>query len=159
MKLILHIALIAMLLSCSVTRQNSGMANDQAPVIIYKTTGDYYNNVPVTLNEAKDRIVAFPAPGDLLILGKPALPVKLKSGFLLDSRGIGPGAVFTSYTYDEYSAMEAPPSLREMYDRIISMDPFEAMYDCGKRSRFRDLDKELDTIIKNGFKNCKPLLN
>ena len=74
----------------------------QAPVIVYKTRANFYNMVPVTLNQDKDRIVSYPAPSDLYFEGELALPGKLKKGYLLDRRGINVNTVFTSFTYEEY---------------------------------------------------------
>ena len=50
--------------------------------------------------------------------------------------------------------MEAAPTLRELFDSILDMEPFEVIYDCGKRSKFKNLVKELETAIDDGMKGC-----
>ncbi|MEA3476995.1 MAG: hypothetical protein U9R60_02360 [Bacteroidota bacterium] len=157
MKAIVYSAMVLLMISCNAAKVNSDMPNAQAPLIVYKTVADFYNNVPVTLNEAKDRIVSFPAPSDLFYGGELALPLKLNQGYLLDRRGIHVNSAFTSYTYEEYSRMESPPSLRELYDSIIAKEPFESIYDCGTRGQYNDLEKELKKEIRKGMTNVKPL--
>jgi hypothetical protein len=133
------------------------MIHDQAPVIVYKTVADFDHNVPVTLNETKDKIVNYPAPSDLFYEGELSLPVRLKQGYLLDRRGIGPNTAFTSYTYEEYSKLEAAPSLQELFDSIIGKEPFESVYNCGTRDAYGELVGDLNRKIKEGFPGCEEL--
>lgn len=51
---------------------------DQEPVTVCKTRDDYYNIVPVTLDEIKTRIAGYPAPDDLMYDRDLNLPIKLK---------------------------------------------------------------------------------
>jgi len=104
-------------------------------VIIYKTKGDYYKNVPVGLNEEKTAIISYPGITDL----KDQEPVALKHGFLLDKRGVNVNSAFLKYTYGEYMNFETIPSIDELFDAILDADPFTEMYNCGKIS---DFDKE-----------------
>jgi hypothetical protein len=159
MKAIVYSAVALLMISCSTTQVNSEKMNAQAPLIVYKTVADYYHNVPVTLNEAKDKIVSFPAPSDLFYEGELALPLKLNKGYLLDRRGIQVNTAFTSYTYEEYSRMESPPSLQELYDSIVDKEPFESIYDYGTPGQFNDLGKDLNKEIRKGMKNARPLMN
>lgn len=131
---------------------------EQAPLIIYKTRADYNNKVPITLNAAGDKVLSFPAPTDLFTDGELALPVKLKKGYLLDQRGIHPNSAFTSYTYEEYRALDKTPSPSELLDMVIDPRPFLEMYDCGKRSEFQDSIKKINKIITRDFKGCKDLM-
>ena len=156
---ILYATLVVLLASCSATNINTAMISNQAPIIVYKTVADYDNNVPVLLNEARDRIVSYPAPADLYHNGELALPVRLNKGYLLDRRGINASTAYTSYTYEEYSKLEAPPSLEDLTDHIIEKDPFEAMYHCGNKSNYKDLVKELKQKISNGMPGCKALID
>ena len=158
MKRFTYTILVALLVSCSATKINTVMINDQAPVIVYKTIADYDNNVPILLNETKDRIVSYPAPADLHADGELALPVRLRKGYLLDRRGINTHTAFTSYTYEEYSKMEAPPSIQDLNDHIIETSPFEAMYNCGNRSNYKDLVKEVNQKISRGMTGCTPII-
>lgn len=159
MKLTAYVVLILLLASCNVTQVNSDMTYAQAPLIVYKTVADFYNMVPVTLNETKDKIVSYPAPTDLFYAGELALPVKLNQGYLLDRRGVHVNTAFTSYTYEAYSRMKSPPSLQELYDNIIEKEPFESMYDCGKRGHYSNLEKELNKEIRKGMANFKSLID
>ncbi len=84
--------------------------------VIYKTNGDYTDNVPVTLNAAGTALVSFPAPSDLTDL---STPLPLADGYLLDRRGVSMNTRFTRYTYDSYRALAAPPSPATLIDSII----------------------------------------
>lgn len=159
MKAILFSALLLLMVSCSASKLNSAKVNALAPLIIYKTAGDFYHNVPVVLNDAKDEIVSFPAPSDLYYEGELALPVKLDRGYLLDRRGIKVNSAFTSYTYEEYSKLESAPSPQELFDRIIEKEPFETMYDCGTPGQYNDLVRDLNGQIRKGMKNFKALVD
>lgn len=158
MKRIALLGLVTIIVSCNTTKMSTQATEALPPVIVYKTTGDFNNFVPITLNEAKDKIVSYPAPADLYSNGELALPVKLKDGYLLDRRGLNENAAFTSFTYDEYSQMGSAPSLIELMNSITDSDPFEEIYDCG---RFRDnenLERDLNKLIRKQFKGCSSLL-
>lgn len=83
---------------------------------IYRTNGDYIDNVPIQMNADRTAIVSYPAPSDLSDSSK---PLQLADGYLLDRRGIGLNSAFTSYTYDEYMHLPSPPSLEELKLHII----------------------------------------
>jgi len=159
MKAILFSSMTLLMFSCNAAKVNSDEVNAQAPLIVYKTVADYYHNVPVTLNETKDMIVSFPAPSDLFYVGELAYPIKLNQDYLIDRRGVNVNTAFTSYTYEEYSRLESPPSLQELYNSIIDKEPFESMYDCGTPGQFNDLGRDLNKEIRKGMKNFKPLID
>lgn len=104
--------------------------------VIYKMIGSASTaNVPVLVNRAGE-IISYPAPSDL----KNGEPIPLEEGYLLDRRGISENSRFTSYTYQEYSALDAPPTVAELRAAIIpdaravdirhlSMTPAEALAD------------------------------
>lgn len=71
-------------------------------------------NVPVQVN-AEGKIVSFPAPTDLI--GQE--PKDLGDGWYLDRRGVNANTRFTTYTYEQYSRLSAPPSLAELQAAII----------------------------------------
>lgn len=146
------LVLAATAFSCSIFKIDTTAINDsledQAPVIIYKTSADHYDHVPVIMDDAKEQIISYPAPSDLLKGDHLLLPVWLKKGFLLDRRGLHPNSVFTSYTYEEYAQLKSPPPLEELKSRIIDKDPFESMYRCGTRSDYSDLVTELNARIR-----------
>lgn len=83
--------------------------------VIYRTNGDYNNNVPLTMNG--NTIVSFPAPSD--VNPSSSAPVQLSDGYLLDRRGIGPNSVFTRFTYAEYAALPSPPSVDALKAAVI----------------------------------------
>ena len=119
-------------------------------VIIYKTKADYYQLVPVIMNEAKTEIVSFPAPRDLRYKGKPAIPDRLAGDYLLDNRGINENVAFLSITYEEYMNMTKTPPVEELKKQIIDTDPLIVMYNCGKRQLYKNEIDELNKLITEG---------
>lgn len=121
-----------------------------APIIIYKTRGDYKNLVPITLTPDKQHVVARPAPSDLLIGDGLSTPIELADGYLLDRRGVGPTSAFVSYTYEQYFAIKGIPSEHDLLNRIVDADPFTEMYRCD-RSRCNPHDvSSMNAYIKSG---------
>lgn len=116
-------------------------------VIIYKTKADYYQLVPVIMNEEKTKIVSFPAPLDLRYKGKPAIPDRLAEDYLLDNRGINENVAFLNITYEEYMNMTKTPSVEELINLIIDTDPLILMYNCGKRQLYKNEIDELNKLI------------
>lgn len=84
--------------------------------VIYRTSGDYNDNVPVTLDASRQRIISYPAPSDIT---PASTPVVLTDGWLLDRRGISPGSAFTRYTYGEYASLPAVPTAAQLMEAII----------------------------------------
>lgn len=83
--------------------------------VVYRTNGDYRNNVTVQVNAAGD-IVSYPAPGDV----RGMEPVELADGWLLSRRGVNKQTAFTRYTYQEYQALESAPSPSALRSAIIA---------------------------------------
>lgn len=83
--------------------------------VLYKTAGDYRDNVPVRLNP-DGTLQSFPAPTDI-----PAdpHPVELKDGWLLSPMGVGANTVFTTYTYDEYRKLPDTPAPAQLLKAVI----------------------------------------
>jgi len=143
--------------SSSVGKTGSGAA-PSPPCIVYKTKADYLRNIPVILSEDKSRIVSYPDVKDVYYQGEIAYPTKLKDGFLLDNRGIGPDVAFLSVTYEEFSAMEKTPPAEELYKLILDKDPVTVMYKCGNRMDYQDIEKEMNKLISSGrISNCTKL--
>lgn len=82
---------------------------------VYRTTGNYNDHVFIIL-DASGNIVSYPAPSDVT---EASAPLELKNGWLLDRRGIGSGAAFLTWTYAQYHALPATPSLSEIKSHII----------------------------------------
>ena len=129
-----------------------GGANIASPLVfIYKTKADYYNNVPVLMNNERTAIVSYPAPIDLTYGGKLRLPTHLIDGYLLDNKGIGPNVAFLSYTYEEYSKMKQAPSMAELMDHIISKYPLSVWHVCGRRNDYTDIVPQLNELIEKDY--------
>ena len=126
-------------------------ASSMPHVIIYKTTRDYSQNVPVIMDASRQRIVSDPDPADLR--GN-CRPQALTNGFLLDNRGIGETVAFLSYTYDEYAALKSAPTMQQLLYSIIDRHPLTAITDCGSRSDFSGnlVDAVNEYIRSHGLK-------
>ena len=142
-----------------VQKETSGAYATGPRVIIYKTKDNYFMHVPVGLSEDKKSLVSYPAPGDVFYNGDLAYPIKLEDGFLLDRRGITAQSGFLNWTYYEYSRFEKTPSPLELLGKMLDNDPFTIIYDCGNPSQYKELENELNAIIKAGrfddFKRVK----
>jgi len=132
----------------------SSVSADQQ-TIVYKTTKDFSELVPVTMNAEKTEIISYPSPADIFYNGVLAKPTVLKNGYLLDNRGINENVVFLNYTYENYSKFKEVPSMAELMLKIVDKYPISEMYYCGPRLQFKDEVKELNTLIDKGFTGCK----
>ncbi|MDO4319049.1 MAG: hypothetical protein Q4C34_00600 [Bacteroidales bacterium] len=94
--------------------------------VIYTTSGDYDNLVPVTLSPDGKSIVSYPAPSD--VSPETSAPLHVAHGYLLDRRGIGMYTAFTRYTYDRYAALPEAPSPEQLLDSIIPGARVTTMY-------------------------------
>lgn len=126
------------------------VATPSAPCIIYKTRGDYSQNLPVILTDDKSQIASFPDVADIKRQGERVYPTMLEGGFLLDNRGIDPNVVFLTLTYDEYGNREKTPGASELMSMILDRDPVTEMYRCGNRGDFADIVTDLNTLIQSG---------
>ena len=114
--------------------------------------------VPVTLSADKSRIVSYPDSKDIYYNGKLSVPTLLAHGFLLDNRGIGAQVAFLDYTYEEYSKLSAAPHAADLMSLLKDKDPLLEMYQCGQRSQYSDIEKELNDLITSGkLGSCKKL--
>ena len=129
------------------THPNTAVGIPGPKVIIYKTTKDYSRLVPVLLSDDKKSIVSYPDIKDVYYKGMLAYPTQLNDGFLLDNRGISGNVAFLSLTYDEYSKLTVTPAPGELMKMIIDKQPITIMYNCGLRSSFGEVEKELNMKI------------
>lgn len=124
--------------------------------IIYKTNGNFNDNVPVTISPNRKEIVSYPAPTDII---PQSAPIPLAENYLLDRRGIGENTAFTQYTYESYSALKQAPSLKVLKESVIEgaevieivklpMSLTEAVNDTAR----------CNAIIRNGLPDCEILL-
>ncbi len=155
------------MISCSkhITSENpagtesSGIKKPGPHIIIYKTSGDYYSNVPVTLSADKKSIINYPGTKDVYYKGELAYPSRLNNGFLLDHRGISIHSAFTKFTYEEYSNLSKTPAPEELFQVIVDADPITEMYDCGNITLYNNPVEELNKLIEqddfSSFKKIK----
>jgi hypothetical protein len=119
------------------------------PALVYKTSADYNNLVPILLSDDKTEIVSYPHPKDIRVGSGYPLPTLLNNGYLLDNRGINKNVAFLKLTYEEYSKITEPPTLKEMYELIVDKNPLTEMCDCGNKKAFTDIQGQLNQIIDN----------
>ena len=120
-----------------------------SPTIVYKTSSDYNNLVPILLSDDKTEIVSYPHPTDLKVESGYPLPTFLNNGYLLDNRGINKNVAFLKMTYEEYSKLQNSPTLKELYSLIIDKNPLTELCDCGNRNSFTDIQSQLNSLIDN----------
>lgn len=125
--------------------------------LVYKTRGDYFQRVPVTMNASKDSIIAYPDPVDVRLGDQLAVPTKLKKDYLLDNRGIGRNTAFLTYTYQNYAALSKVPTMNQLMDSLLDRNPLTELWDCGPRSLYKKEVDELNALMEKGFPNCKAL--
>ncbi|MEI7508823.1 MAG: hypothetical protein WCJ62_05090 [Flavobacterium sp.] len=157
MKLILSI-LVILNISCSPKKevvQNSReklleqSLISEPPVLVYKTKRNYNNLVPILLSDDGKTIISYPHPKDLIVGSGYPLPTILNDGYLIDNRGIGRNVAFLSITYEEYSKLENVPSIEELYKLIIDKDPLIELCNCGTKTNFTNIEKEINYMILN----------
>lgn len=103
----------------SVVPAKNSVPNTQAlpKAVIYRTNGDYNDNVPVNINRQHTALISYPACSDIT---SHSTPVEIGDGWLFDRRGgVGANTVFLTYTYAQYSALKATPSAAQLLDSVI----------------------------------------
>lgn len=134
-----------------VNRDMNKQSKPFPPTLIYKTKADYFNNVPVILNDDKTMIVSYPDIKDVYYKGELAYPVKLENSYLLDNRGINKNVAFLKYTYEQYSKLDKTPSIDDLFNSIIEKDPLSELFKCECARDTSDINK---IILSNTLKNC-----
>ncbi len=138
-----------------VSMQPTGSAPAAAlpKAVVYRTNGNFINNVPITLSADRKDIVSFPAPSDIT---DSSLPVELDNGYLLDRRGVGANTAFTIYTYKEYSELKNAPSLKELKEAIIGgAEVVELVVLPMTLPTAMDNISECNRLVKEGFPGCE----
>ena len=160
------ILLISSIFSSCNTNKRAVHARKKAPmsipgpqVIIYQTTKDFSQLVPIIMSDDKKEIVSYPDIKDIYFRGTLAYPTVLHNGFLLDNRGIDKNVVFIRLSYEEYSKLTYTPSADELMSMITDTQPIRIMYSCGNRTAFKNTEEELNLKIDSGdfsgFKRIK----
>lgn len=125
--------------------------------VVYKTSKDFFYNVPVMLNDSGTGLASYPDPSDVT---DAQLPIRLADGYLLDRRGIGVKVAFTSYTYEQYHALGFLPSVDQLMESIIDKYPLIAMYRLPMTLSEAQADTAaVNAIIKGDFKDCTMLFS
>lgn len=128
-----------------------------AAIVYQVSDDDYVNRVPITLSADGKSVLSFPAPSDLREGQK---PVSLGGGWWLDRRGLQPNSVFTTYTYEQYGAMDRPPSIAELMAHIDRSVRITRMVKLPVTAAEAAADPELArAYTENGFAGCIELLN
>ncbi len=154
--LLILITLLVTMCTSKVVVPEIAYAN--APLILYKTKADYSQYIPITLNNERNKIIAYPGIKDIYNNKEFAVPTKLKNGYLLDNLGISPLSAYTSITFQEYASFKTPPSVDYLMEHIIDKNPFLEVYNCGVRNSNLEI-KTLNNIIAKKFENCELLNN
>lgn len=129
-----------------------------APIIIYKTRGDYRELVPIQLSADGSTVVSYPSRYDLGEPGAFSTPLLLDAGYLVDRRGVGPHSAFLKLTYDEYYALPNDPSITELLGWVIDREPFTFLAVCD-RSYFTTKSKEeFERYIAEGMPGANVLI-
>ena len=105
--------------------------------VVYETTCDCDDLVPVTLSSDGKSIVWYPGIHDVSGMSK---PINLGKGYWLDRQGVTTTTVFTEYTYEEYSSLAKQPTAEQLFKaikpgcrvksiRVLDMTPSQAQND------------------------------
>jgi len=121
--------------------------------IIYKTKENYYDKIPIMMNDAKTKIISYPSPKDVFYKGQLSYPTKLSSNYLLDNRGVGKNSVFINITYEEYKKRTESFLLEDMIKMILDKNPFSEIYNCGNRYQYKNIESDLNKMIENNQLN------
>lgn len=152
MKKLLFLTIIV-LFACCREKQNicsDPTVTDLPSVVIYKTSKDYSNNIPIVMNDDKTIILSYPAITDVTARKK---PLKLRDSYCLDNFGIQKNTVYTSYTYEEYINLPSTPSIHELMQKIIDKNPFVEMYAKESIPKNTDyLNKEIENNLQDWTK-------
>lgn len=132
-----------------------GSASHLPMAVVYRTSGDYDDNVTVTLDGTRQRLLSYPDPSDV---GDWSTPVKLADGWLLDRRGgVGENTVFLSWTYRQYHDLPTVPTQEDLLRHVIPGARVIAAYRLPVRANEADT-AVCNGYIRDGFRDCTPLL-
>lgn len=125
--------------------------------VVYKTNGNFNDNVPIQVSADGKTLISFPAPTDL---NSSSLPLVLTEGWLLDRRGVSVDTRFTSYKYSNYESLSSAPSVTDLLHSIIPNARIVEMIELPitTNEAVNDTTK-VNQLIKNGFVNCKIIMS
>lgn len=123
--------------------------------LVYRTNGDYAENVPISMSPSGE-IISYPAPTDLAHTA----PVPLAGGWFLDRRGVGTNTRFTRYTYKEYSSLKQPPTLDELRAAVIPGARVIQAWTLPMTSGEAAADTAaVNRLVREGLPGCCPVVN
>ena len=139
--------------------QGIGIRNPGPHLLVYKSKQVGENLVPIFLSQDKKTITSYPDPKDLR--DESMLPIKLHKGYLLDNKGISENVAYLKMTWQEYSQLIQPPSIKEMMGMITDKDPLVFLCDCGpKYNSPYSINQINEMIDKNILKRkCKVIVS
>lgn len=129
-----------------------------APIVIYKTRGDYRELVPIQLAADGATIVSYPSRFDLGNPGAFTTPLSLEGGYLVDRRGVGPHTVFLKLTYAEYYALPNDPSASELLGLVLDKEPFTFLAVCDRGYFTTKSQEEFERYIAEGMPGAQVLI-
>lgn len=159
MRILQYFSLLLFMLNCKSTNHKTAFTPDfqtPGPVAwVFKLNGDFVDKVPITLNEDKSEIVAYPGIEGI----KNKKPTPLGNGYYLDNGLVNPNVAFINMTLEEYGALSSAPSLDKMQELIISKQPFESICNCGNKAAIDKPLIMLTEMVKSGEleKKCKKI--
>lgn len=134
---------------------NNDKTNSSIPFVrIYRTSGDYADNIPVNLSGDRTHLVSYPTPSDIT---PQSTPLPLIKGYLLDRRGIRPTTAFTTYTYSQYADLKKIPQPSQLFNAVIPGSRVTEIVEMPFRI---SSDLAADTaacnkLIREGLEGCK----
>jgi len=137
--------LFILLTSCG----SSQYLDSSRSIVVYKTNKNYYRQVAVTLNTDKTRVISYPDPSDIRSF-RP-YPIRLKSQYLLDQRGIDSNVAFLKLSYRQYSKLKVAPEPNFILSNLIlDNDPILEFHIIEKYPPNSDVKQLLNQRIVNG---------
>jgi hypothetical protein len=160
--MLLSVIILLIFSSCSnktnIQDGSSEIIMPEPPVIIYRTSGNFTENVAVSLTDEGDSLKSFPAPADIRARLKAVSPVKLINGFFLDRQGISENTAFLNYTFEEFSKLKTTPKASELLDEIKERDAITEIYRCPFKRSDPELVNKLNQLINDErFEQCQAL--
>ena len=106
--------------ACSTSKTNAvatptGYVNAMPRAVIYRTSGDCADLVPVVLSADGTSLTWYP---DVRDIRATSAPMDAGDGWLLDRIGVGEHTVFLDYTLDQYRSLGTTPPASELMRHI-----------------------------------------
>jgi hypothetical protein len=126
-----------------------GPCDASGPVIVYKTTHDYLNNVTVQLSKDGKTVTAYPGKLDAI----KQQPIELANGYLL-KRMVGDAIL--SLTIEEYALSSLNYTPTDLFNLIIDKNPYLEKFECCECTG-KDTAAINDLIRKDQLSKCEDI--